>query len=150
MSREGRSKPNYDAQGLVAAWYWPKFMFSRACVCKCPASCEAVKKGPGGRGGLHHRGGAGSSPTLRHATLDRTHTLLLCFMFLQTIDFLLCPRGTQWTLSSPQAHNLHTASCGLGISGKPLAPSDSSKVSGLEGSSDLDVNPGGPKSGDLP
>lgn len=85
-----------------------------------------------------------------HSTLDMTHTLLLCFMFLQSTDFLLCPHGTQRTLSSPQTRHLHVASCGLGISGKPLVPSDSSKVSGLEGSSNLDVNTGDLKSGDLP
>lgn len=57
-----------------------------------------------------------------HSTSDMTHTLLLCFLFLQSTDFLRCPHGTQGTLSSPQARHLHMASCGLGISGKPLVP----------------------------
>ena len=108
------------------------------------------KRELGGMEGYITEGVLSPSPTLGHTTSARTHTLLLCFMFLPTTDFLLCPRGTQWTLSSPQAHHLHTASWGLGISGKPLVPSDSCKVSGLEGSSDLDVNPGDLKSGDLP
>lgn len=50
---------NYDTQGSVAAWYWPKFTVSRACMCKCPASREAVETGAGRRGGLTE---AGSEP----------------------------------------------------------------------------------------